>query len=46
MRDKFSMTLTENIFWAKKYLVENVYNIAVVEGCNVTFPKRRLFWTE
>lgn len=36
--DKYSLTLEQNIFLAKKLIVENIYNSAKLEGCNVTFP--------
>ena len=36
--DKFNLTLNQNIFLAKKLIVENIYNSAKLEGCNVTFP--------
>ncbi len=39
MKDKYSMSLEENIFVAKKLLISNIYNSARVEGCNVTFPQ-------
>ena len=38
MQDKFSLTRKENIFLAKKLLVRSVYNSALLEGINVTFP--------
>ena len=38
MKDKFNLTLRENIFLAKKVLVNNIYNSAKLEGCNITFP--------
>lgn len=33
------LTRKENLFLAKKLLVEVVYNSAYIEGCNVTFPQ-------
>lgn len=36
--DKYNLTKEQNIFLAKKLFVENVYNSARLEGCNVTFP--------
>ena len=39
MEDRFNMTLEENIFLAKKELVNNIYSNARVEGINVTFPE-------
>ena len=38
MEDKFNLTIQQNIFLAKKQIVENIYNSAKLEGCNVTFP--------
>ena len=38
MFDKYNLTLEQNIFLAKKLIVENIYNSAKLEGCNVTFP--------
>lgn len=39
MQDKFNLTLEENIFLAKKALVQNIYNEARLEGINITFPQ-------
>lgn len=39
MQDKYNLSLNENIFLAKKMLVESIYTNARVEGCNVTFPQ-------
>ena len=39
MQDKYNLTLKENIFLAKKKLVESIYINAKIEGCNVTFPQ-------
>lgn len=36
--DKYNLTVEQNIFLAKKLIVENIYNSARLEGCNVTFP--------
>ncbi|HUX47364.1 MAG TPA: Fic family protein [Desulfosporosinus sp.] len=38
MKDKYNLTLEQNLFLAKKLIVENIYNSAKLEGCNVTFP--------
>lgn len=38
MKDKYNLTLEQNIFLAKKLIVENIYNSAKLEGCDVTFP--------
>jgi Fic family protein len=37
-KDKYNLTKEQNIFLAKKLLVENIYSGARVDGCNVTFP--------
>lgn len=37
--DKFKLTKRQNIFLAKKLLVNNIYNSAKLEGLNVTFPE-------
>jgi hypothetical protein len=38
MINKYELTLEQNTFLAKKLIVENIYNSAKLEGCNVTFP--------
>lgn len=37
--DKFDLTLKENVFLAKKTIVENIYSLAKLEGVNITFPE-------
>ncbi len=39
MQDKFTLLFDENLFLAKKTLVENIYRAAKVEGVNTTFPE-------
>ena len=39
MKDKFNLTLEENVFLAKKQLVSSIYMGAKIEGLNVTFPE-------
>jgi len=39
MTDKFHLTLEQNIFAAKRGIVDYIYNSAKLEGCNVTFPE-------
>ncbi len=39
MQDKYELTMQENIFLAKKLLVNNIYSNAKIEGCNVTFAE-------
>lgn len=37
--NKFNLNLKQNIFLAKKTIVQNIYNSAKLEGVNVTFPE-------
>lgn len=37
--DKFSMTIEENIFLAKRNIIDNIYKSARLEGIAVTFPQ-------
>lgn len=39
MNDKYNLTKEQSIFLAKKTIVQNIYNLAKLEGCNVTFPQ-------
>lgn len=41
MEDKYNMTLEQNLFLAKKNLVDNVYANARMEGINITFPQTK-----
>lgn len=41
MEDKYKMTLEQNIFLAKRNLVDNVYSNARMEGINITFPQTK-----
>lgn len=41
VKDKFTLTRKENLFLAKKTLVNNIYNSAKLEGVNVTFPQTK-----
>ena len=41
MENKYSLTLEQNIFLAKRNLVDNVYANARMEGVNVTFPQTK-----
>ena len=38
-KDKYHLTLNQNIFLAKKTLANSIYNLAKLEGCKVTFPQ-------
>ena len=37
--NKCNLSIKENIFHAKKIIIQNIYNSAKLEGCNVTFPE-------
>lgn len=39
MENKYNLTLEQNIFLAKRNLVDNIYSNARMEGINVTFPQ-------
>lgn len=39
MQNKYNLTLEQNIFLAKRNLVDNVYSNARTEGLNITFPE-------
>ena len=39
MEDKYNLTLEQNIFLAKRNIVDNVYTNARMEGINITFPQ-------
>lgn len=41
MENKYNMTLEQNIFLAKRNLVDNIYANARMEGINVTFPQTK-----
>ena len=39
MKNKYKMTIEDNIFWAKRNLIDTIYKNAKLEGINVTFPQ-------
>lgn len=41
MENKYNMTLEQNIFLAKRNLVDNVYANAKMDGINITFPQTK-----
>ena len=41
MQNKYNMTLEQNIFLAKRNLIDNIYASAKLEGLNVTFPQTK-----
>ena len=43
MKDKYNMSLEDNIFFAKRKLVDNIYKSANLEGISVTFADTYAF---
>lgn len=41
MQNKYNLTVEQNIFLAKRNLVDNVYANARMEGLNITFPQTK-----
>lgn len=41
MENKYQMTIEQNIFLAKRNLVDNIYAAAKLEGLNITFPQTK-----
>lgn len=41
MENKFKMTREQNIFLAKRNLVDNIYSNAKMKGINITFPETK-----
>lgn len=41
MENKYSLTLEQNIFLAKRNLIDNIYANARLEGLNITFPQTK-----
>lgn len=41
MQNKYNLTLEQNIFLAKRNLVDNIYTNAKMEGLNITFPETK-----
>ena len=41
IKDKYNLTLEQNIFLAKRNLVDNIYANARMEGLNITFPETK-----
>lgn len=39
MNDRYNMTIDQNVFLAKRNIVDNVYSNAKMEGINITFPQ-------
>ena len=41
MKNKYNLSLEQNIFLAKRNLIDNVYANAKLEGLNITFPQTK-----
>ncbi len=41
MINKYTLTIEQNIFLAKRNLVDNIYTNARMEGINITFPQTK-----
>lgn len=41
LENKFNLTLEQNVFLAKRNIVDNIYANARMEGINVTFPQTK-----
>ena len=41
MENKYNLTLEQNIFLAKRNIVDNIYSNARMEGLNITFPQTK-----
>ena len=41
LKNKYNLTLEQNIFLAKRNLVDNIYCNARMEGLNITFPETK-----
>ena len=41
MENRYQLTLEQNLFLAKRNLVDNIYANARMEGLNVTFPQTK-----
>lgn len=39
MENKYNLSLEQNVFLAKRDIVDNIYSNARMEGLNVTFPQ-------
>ena len=41
MKNKYNLTLEQNIFLAKRNIIDNIYANARMEGLNITFPQTK-----
>ena len=44
MLDKYQLTLEENIFLAKRNIVDSIYKESKLEGIAITFPVKEEQW--
>lgn len=44
MQDKYSMTVEDNILYAKRNIVDNIYRSARLEGIGITFPETQMIY--
>ncbi len=45
MKDKYNLTLDENVFLAKRNIVDSIYSSARIEGLNITFPETQTLYS-
>lgn len=41
MKNKYNLTLEQNVFLAKRNIIDNIYSNARMEGLNITFPQTK-----
>lgn len=41
LQDKYNMTQEQNVFLAKRNIVDSIWKSAHIEGINITFPETR-----
>ena len=41
MQNKYNLTQEQNIFLAKRNIIDNIYSNARMEGINITFPQTK-----
>lgn len=41
MKNKYNMTIADNMFYAKRNIVDSIYSEARLEGIAVTYPDTR-----
>ena len=40
LEDKYNMTQEQNIYFAKRNIVDSIWKSSHIEGINVTFPEK------